>query len=90
MKRFLVTCVLYSATLLSLRFSRDNPWPFILWMISLSCYIMAHLIRDHRGKAQLKIYIDLNDWWIGYFRGDNHHYVCVIPTVVIRWNRWPG
>jgi hypothetical protein len=35
----------------------------------------------------MKIYIDLNDWWIGYYRGANHHYVCPIPTLVIRWPR---
>lgn len=24
----------------------------------------------------LTFYIDTNDWWIGYYRGDRHHYVC--------------
>ena len=32
-------------------------------------------------------YFDLNDWWIGYYRGDRHHYVCPLPTLVIRWRR---
>lgn len=35
----------------------------------------------------MKIYIDTNDWWIGYYRGPNHHYIILIPTVVIRFNR---
>lgn len=35
----------------------------------------------------VKVYIDTADWWIGYYRGPNHHYVCVVPLVVIRWNR---
>lgn len=35
----------------------------------------------------MKVYIDTNDWWIGYYRGDTHHYVCPLPTVVIRWTR---
>lgn len=35
----------------------------------------------------MKIYLDRNDWWIGYYRGDTHHYVCILPTVVIRWSR---
>jgi hypothetical protein len=35
----------------------------------------------------MKIYIDLRDWWIGYYRGDTHHHVCIVPTVVIRWPR---
>lgn len=30
---------------------------------------------------------DLRDRWIGYYRGDTHHYVCPLPTVVIRWRR---
>lgn len=35
----------------------------------------------------MKVYIDRNDWWVGYYRGDRHHYVCPLPTVVIRWPR---
>lgn len=35
----------------------------------------------------MKVYIDLRDWWIGYYRGDTHHYVCPFPTIVIRWRR---
>jgi hypothetical protein len=35
----------------------------------------------------MKIYRDLNDWWIGYYRGPHHHYVCPLPTVVLRWPR---
>lgn len=34
-----------------------------------------------------RIYVDMNDWWVGYYRGDTHHYVCLLPTVVIRWKR---
>jgi hypothetical protein len=36
----------------------------------------------------MKVYRDPNDWWIGYYRGPNHHYVCPLPTVVIRWSRF--
>ena len=35
----------------------------------------------------MKVYIDTNDWWVGYYRGPNHHYVCPLPTVVVRWAR---
>jgi hypothetical protein len=35
----------------------------------------------------MRVYIDTNDWWIGYYRGDRHHYVCPLPTVVLRWKR---
>jgi hypothetical protein len=38
---------------------------------------------------RVKIYFDFNDWWIGYYRGDGHHYVCPLPTLVIRWRRKP-
>jgi hypothetical protein len=38
----------------------------------------------------LAVYFDFNDWWIGYYRGPNHHYVCPVPTVVIRWRRRVG
>lgn len=27
------------------------------------------------------VYIDTADWWIGYYRGPNHHYVCPLPTL---------
>ena len=35
----------------------------------------------------MRLYIDTADWWIGYYRGSRHHYVCLVPTVVIRWDR---
>lgn len=34
-----------------------------------------------------RVYFDFRDWWVGYFRGDHFHYVCILPTVVIRWGR---
>jgi hypothetical protein len=37
----------------------------------------------------VKVYIEPNDWWIGYYRGDSHHYVCPLPCIVIRWDRKP-
>lgn len=33
----------------------------------------------------MKIYFDFNDWWIGYYRGPVYHYICLLPTLVIRW-----
>jgi len=39
------------------------------------------------GSVPFATYIDTNDWWIGYYRGPNHHYVCPLPTLVIRWRR---
>lgn len=35
----------------------------------------------------INIYIEPRDRWIGYFRGDDYHYVCPLPCVVIRWGR---
>jgi hypothetical protein len=35
----------------------------------------------------VNIYLDSRDWWVGYYRGNEHHYVCPLPTVVIRWER---
>jgi hypothetical protein len=35
----------------------------------------------------VKVYFDFNDWWIGYYRGDRHHYVCLLLTFVLRWTR---
>lgn len=35
----------------------------------------------------MKVYLDFHDWWIGYYRGDRHHYVCPFLCVVIRWDK---
>lgn len=35
----------------------------------------------------MSIYFDFRDWWVGYYRGDEHHYVCPLPTLVVRWRR---
>jgi hypothetical protein len=35
----------------------------------------------------VKVYLDFHDWWVGYYRGGRHHYVCPLPCVVIRWAR---
>lgn len=40
-----------------------------------------------RPPRPWRVYIDRRDWWVGYYRGDTHHYVCPLPTVVIRWAR---
>ena len=44
---------------------------------------------DGRGLwfGRTRIYFDFADWWVGYYRGPNHHYVCPLPTLVIRWCR---
>jgi hypothetical protein len=44
----------------------------------------AELIEAKRGA---QIYIDWNDWWIGYYRGSHYHFVIPVPCVVIRWRR---
>src|SRR5687768_7016873 len=50
-------------------------------------YLHLYLLLVGRMKPTLgyapKVYFDFNDWWIGYYRGPNHHYVCLLPTVVI-------
>lgn len=35
----------------------------------------------------MKLYLDTHDWWVGYYRGATHHYVCLLPCVVLRWSR---
>lgn len=40
------------------------------------------------GEVEVvRLYIDRRDWWVGYYRGERHHYVCLVPTVVLRWHR---
>jgi hypothetical protein len=40
-------------------------------------------------RRYLTVYLDRRDIWVGYYRGDTHHYVCPLPTVVVRWTREP-
>ena len=35
----------------------------------------------------LRVFIDTRDWWVGYYRSYDYHYVILIPTVVIRWDK---
>lgn len=37
--------------------------------------------------GHVSIYLDFRDWWVGYYRGDDYHYVCPLPCIVIRWSR---
>ena len=38
----------------------------------------------------MKIYIDTNDRWVGWYIGEDHHYILLLPCVVIRINRKRG
>ena len=57
------------------------------WMHISESKTRWHAIADRRPPRQMKVYFDLHDWWVGYYRGDEHHYVCPLPTLVIRWTR---
>ena len=35
----------------------------------------------------VRVYRDRDDWWVGYYRGPRDHFVCLLPTLVIRWAR---
>jgi hypothetical protein len=35
----------------------------------------------------MRIELNWNDWWIGYYHGSERHYVCLVPCVVISWER---
>ena len=50
-------------------------------------YVRSDGRTIRRLPFQPSVYLDKNDWWIGYYRGDRCHYVCLIPCVVIRWKR---
>lgn len=52
------------------------------------------IVRGRRGISINGVYFHVNprDWWIGYYRSDEHHYVCLLPCLVIKWvrGREPG
>jgi len=53
------------------------------WRLRLA----RRLILGSRWRRTWKVYVEPRDWWVGYYRGDQHHYVCFLPCVVLRWNR---
>jgi hypothetical protein len=44
-------------------------------------------MAESQPAERVKVYIEPRDWWIGYYRGDRHHFVCPLPCLVIRWAR---
>jgi hypothetical protein len=35
----------------------------------------------------VKVYVDWRDWWVGVYFGDRGTYICLIPTVVVLFER---
>lgn len=35
----------------------------------------------------MRLYIEPRDAWVGYYRGETNHYVCVLPCIVFKWRR---
>jgi hypothetical protein len=55
----------------------------------LAAVAVPHGCPRLRGRvARVRVYIDTADWWIGLYRGPNHYYLCLLPCVVIRWERY--
>lgn len=50
-------------------------------------WVVLWSARRARTRRRVRVYLEPRDWWIGYYRGDDHHYVCPLPCVVIRWKR---
>lgn len=38
-------------------------------------------------SGSIACYLDPNDVWVGWYRGENHHYICLVPMWVIRLRR---
>lgn len=62
-----------------------DPLPLLTWRTMARRRRGGVELRAH--LRQLAVYLEPRDWWIGYYRGTSHHYVCVLPCLVIRWNR---
>lgn len=41
-------------------------------------------------ENRVRVYVEPRDWWIGYYRGETHHYACPLPCLVIRWRKGDG
>lgn len=35
----------------------------------------------------LRVVWEPRDWWVGYYRGEIYHYVCLLPCFPIYWAR---
>lgn len=57
------------------------------WTLRQRLALCWRLLRRSRWRRTWKVYVEPRDWWVGYYRGDDHHYVCLLPCVVLRWNR---
>lgn len=44
-------------------------------------------MTEHSRQALIAVYIDPSKSWIGYEKGPIGHYICLLPTVVIRIRR---
>lgn len=40
-------------------------------------------------RRHLRVYFDPNDWWVGYYRGDRHHYVGFLCAGITWRRRYP-
>lgn len=57
---------------------------------------MRRLLCFHRPNESMKgcysskvyAYFDPCDLWIGVYVSTEAVYVCILPTLVIRWSRW--
>lgn len=43
-------------------------------------------VKVHRTVRTAQVYTDPDDWWVGYYRGDRHHYVGFL-FIGVRWPR---
>lgn len=37
--------------------------------------------------GRLSVLFEPRDTWLGWFRGKDAHYICLVPCVAIRWRR---
>lgn len=46
---------------------------------------VLELLLWRKGRARpVHVYPDLRDWWVGYYRSERHHHLCVVPCIVLR------
>ena len=43
-------------------------------------------IQDEE-RPRVRLYVDRSDCWVGWYRGEESHYVCLLPCLVIRIDR---
>lgn len=57
-------------------------------MRKLLCFHRPQMGMKGCCRSKVYAYFDPRDFWVGVYVSTEAVYVCLLPTLVIRWSRW--